>query len=223
MKKTRFKADDLVAVLLAAFFSIGCLATAHRSPRVLHQGGISIGTNYIEANNIEVDGDEPIKLLALDTRLGLGNSFDLGLMHSWDISKDNEGAYSTAWADLRWQLSNRNNAVGHPTMTIGYGAGYVYDPDAELWITSIPISIGMQGERLTPYLTYRVEYINDKFFPDSENQPRSTLSLGCEFDLDRDGKTRLGLEVGRFNSLSGGKGDDRMLFNIGLSVNSFHH
>lgn len=220
MEKTRIKLEDLVALSVVVAFSLGCIATAHRSPRVLDSGEKSAGVNYIMADNLAESGDEPIRLIAVDTRLGLGNNFDLGFMHTWDISKDNEGLYSTAWGDLRYQLTNRYNAVGLTTVTLGYGSGYVYDEDAKYWITSLPISVGFQGRRFMPYLNYRLEYINDEFFPDSDNQPRSTVSIGCEFELDREAISRLALEVGTFNSLLGGKGDDGLILNVGLSINS---
>jgi len=221
MKHGKLKLEDLIALSIAVLFSLGCLATTPRSPRVTDARCVSFGMSYLNANNLQNEDADPLNFFALDTRVGLGKGMDLGLMHTWDVTKDNDGAYSTIWSDLKCQLLNRKNTPGKPTMSIGYGTAFVHYEDAELWITSFPVSIGYQGRGIIPYLTYRLEYVDDTFFPESDAPPRSSWIIGADMDLGKPDRMipRLGIEMGFVNSLMGGKGDDVFFMSFGLTLN----
>jgi len=189
--------------------------------------------NYMSAQNVEESDADAVKLLAVDTRLGLGKGWDFGVMHTWDVTEDNEGDYSTAWGDFRRQITNRKNLPGKPILTVGYGYGVVYDADGETYlIRSFPVSLGIAGDKATPYLNYRLEYITNSedvdnmaeyIFPKSDSQPRSIWSIGCEFTMSHEETAlipKIATEVGVYNSLLGGKGDDGLILNVGISLNS---
>jgi hypothetical protein len=216
---------DCVFLLGAAFFFFGCIASAHRSGRTLDSGQFSVSGSYLRAENMEESDAEQVQLVALDGRFGLIRGLDMGVMHTWDISKDNDNMFATFWGDFKVQLTNRDNLIGRPIFSTGLMKGYVYDENAELHITTLPVWLSIPvNEYLTPYFMYRFEKVSDDFMPEDLEDERSTFVLGTEINLVRPTPHRwmpkLGLSIGTFNSLMGGEGDRGLTLNLGLCVDS---
>lgn len=221
-----FTWKECLFLLGAAFFFFGCIATTHRSAKTLDPGQFSLSGSYLRAENLEEGDAEPVQLIALDSRFGLIRGLDMGFMHTWDVSKDNENMYATYWGDFKVQLTNRDNITGKPIFSLGLMKGHVYHEDAKYHITtfspmlSIPID-----EYVTPFMIYRHELIRQKkFLPDDFDDPRRMFVLGMEVNLLKPAPKRwipkLGLSIGTYNSLDGGEGDDGLTLNFGLSIDS---
>lgn len=216
---------DYLFLFVTVFFFFGCIASTHRSPKTLEPGQLSLSGSYLQADNMENSDREPIRLIALDGRTGIARGFDMGIMHTWDISKDNDNAYATFWGDFKVQLSNKDNLIREPIFSIGLMKGYVYNENAKLHITTFPLMFGIpMDEYLTPYLIYRFEIISDSFMPDNFEDPRHTIALGIEINLQKPDPykitPKLGLSVGAFNSLLGGDGDRGLILNLGLTIDT---
>lgn len=221
--RTRLTWRDGLFFLTALPFLFGCIATTSRSVRTLQPGQVSVGANYLSAENAEDPEADPVSLIGLDFRFGILRGFDAGIMHTWDITTDNENLYATMWIDGKVQLSNLNNKIGVPIFTTGVMSGYVYDEDADLHILSLPFMLGVPASRhLTPYMMYRAEWVDDSPFPGEEADTRGLLAAGLEINLspDRPEKAtpKFGVSVGWMNSLYGGDGDDVLLYNFGFSL-----
>lgn len=216
--------DYAVMAGIVALF-LGCIASSHRSAKTLDKGQGSIGASYLMAQNMEDTDADPIHLAAIDYRGGIARGFDFGIMHTWDINKDNDNLYSTFWGDCKVQLTNRNNEIGKPVISLGLMKGYVYHEKSKHHITTVPILFSIPlNAYVTPTLIYRHELIGKKFVPETTQNPRRTFALAVEFSLiDKSSKLwvpKIGLSVGTFNSLIGGDGDQGLIFNIGFSVDT---
>ena len=223
--KTRLCWEDCLFLIIAAFFFVGCIASAHRSGKVLDPGQVSMSGSYLRAENTEEPDATPVQLLAADCRVGVFRGFDLGVMHTWDVSQHNENRYATIWSDFKVQLTNRDNRLRRPIISTGLMKGYVYHSDAELHITTLPLMLSFPvNQRVTPFFTYRFEKVSDDFVPDDLEDERSTFLLGMEFNLIRprpgEWTPKLGVSVGTFNSLMGGEGDRGLTLNLGLCLDS---
>jgi hypothetical protein len=217
---------EYFVVIGAVLFFFGCIASSHRSARTLEQGQISLSGSYLRAENLEESEAEPIHLAALDMRYGLARGIDAGIMHTWDFTPDNDNAFNTIWGDVKFQLTNRDNLLKHPTLSVGILKGYIYHEDAELHMTSLPFILDYPiNQNFTPFVYYRYELIRDSFIPDNivENI-RSTFGAGLDINLSKNLSDKwypkLGISLGTFNSLSGGEGDRGLIINFGLSFNS---
>lgn len=218
MRRTRTAIGDGCLLVLGTAFWLGCIAATTRSPKVLDSGQVSSGISYMDGS-VE-DEDAPLRLAAIDARVGLPGGTDMGLMHTWDLTQDNDGVFGTAWWDFRAQLGGRNGRTGTPYLTTGLGKGFVYDPDAELHITTLPVALGMEvTPSFRPFILYRLEFVSEDFLGDFSD-PRHSLFLGMEMDLVRGTAVvpKLGLSLGVMNSLAGGGGEDVVLVNAGLTV-----
>jgi hypothetical protein len=207
-----------------AFFFFGCIATTHRSAKTLEPGQFSLGAGYVQAENLEESTDS-IQLVSVDARVGTGRGFDMGLMHTWDVTSENEGVFATFWGDCKWQLTNREYLFNKIILSTGLMKGYVYDEEAKFHITTLPVYLSLPlNERFTPYFIYRFELIGEEFIPSSLRNPRHTFALGVEANLWKYDPTRimpkLGLSIGTMNSLLGGSGDQELIFNLGLSIDT---
>lgn len=214
---------DYFFLFMAALFFFGCIASTHRSPKTLEPGQFSFSGSYLQADNIDNSDAESIRLIALDGRAGLARGVDIGIMHTWDISKDNENAYATIWGDCKVQLSNKDNLIGQPIFSIGLMKGYVNE--AELHISTFPLMLGIpMDEYLTPYFIYRFEVISEDFISNNFEDPRHTFALGLEINLRKPDPhkftPKLGLSVGTYNSLLGGEGDQGLILNLGLTIDT---
>jgi hypothetical protein len=217
---------DCLFLLGAIFFFCGCIATAHRSGRTLDPAQFSFSGSYLRGENIEESDADPVQFLALDARAGLARGLDMGIMHTWDITENNDNMFATYWGDFKAQLSNRDNVVGQPIFSLGLMKGYVYHEEAELHITSFPFMLSLPAnEKVTPFFMYRYEKVSDDFIPEEFfEDERSTFLLGVEIDLLQQAPDRwmpkLGLSIGTYNSLMGGEGDRGLTLNLGLTVDS---
>ncbi len=217
---------ECLFLVIALFFFLGCIATSHRSGKTLRPGQASFSVSYLQAENLEESGTEPVRLFAADARFGVARGFDLGLMHTWDLTQDNENAFATGWFDLKGQLTNLENDMGQPIFTIGIRKGYVYDDEIDTHITCLPLTLSVPvSSRVTPFFTYRHEIFSEGFLPSELEGPRRSFILGCEIDASRDARDRwsplLGFNIGTFNGLAGGDEEDRGLtLNVGVGVTS---
>lgn len=215
---------DYFFLLVAVVFLFGCVASSHRSGKTLDQGQFSIGMAYDGLIDLEESDADMIHLLALDGRIGVLDGLDVGVAHTWDITGDNDGRYSTWWGDAKVQLNNRDNVVGKPIFSLGVIKGYVYHEDSDVHITSFPVMVSMpMSETMTPYFIYRFENVSADFIPDEWDDPRHGFFLGSEMELGSAGAFTpvLGVDVGLMTSLYGLEDDDMMLvLNAGVSFNS---
>jgi hypothetical protein len=219
-------------VLAAALaFSLGCITTAHRPARTIDPGQISVGGSYVRAQRAvitDIPDAEPIQLAALDARFGAARGVDFGIAHTWDMTADNEGAFNTLWGDVKVQLTNRDNLERVPTLSTGLLKGYLYDTgdeDGGIHITSIPLVLDYRINRaLTPFVFYRYELVRESFIPsDVFSDIRHTFGIGAEIDLapgTGGWRPKLGLAIGRYNSLDGGDGHSGTILNAGLTLTS---
>ena len=212
---------DFLFLVGAISFLFGCIASMHRSAKTLDQGQYSFSGSYLRAENLDESDAEPIQLGSFDARMGVTKGVDLGLMHTWDFSKDNENRYATFWGDVKFQLTNKENTIYQPIFSTGLMKGYVYDEHAKYHITTLPLMFSIPvSEKNIPFFVYRYEIISKDFIPDDFENPRHTFALGMEMALGSpDSKSvipKLGFSIGHFNSLLGGEGDSGLILNLGF-------
>lgn len=176
---------DYFIVITSVLLFFGCIASTHRSARTLEPEQISVGGSYLRAENLEQSEGEPIHLAALDIRYGLAHGIDAGIMHTWDFTSGNDNAYNTFWGDIKVQLTNRSNLPQKPTLSVGLMKGYIYDENAELHVTSLPLVVDYSvNNNFTPFFYYRYELIRDDFIPDRLTEDiRHTYGIGFEVNL----------------------------------------
>ena len=214
---------DYFFLLVVVVFLFGCVASSHRSGKTLDQGQVSVGMAYDGLLDLEESDVDMIQLLELDGRVGVVNGLDVGVAHTFDITGNNDGLYSTWWGDAKVQLNNRDNVLGKPIFSLGVIKGYVYHEDADVHITSFPVMVSVpMSETMTPYFIYRFENISEDFMPDEWEEPRHGFFLGSEMEMGSAGAFTpvLGVDVGLMTSLYGGEGDMMLVLNAGMSFNS---
>jgi hypothetical protein len=220
-KLTRVSLQDYLFVIGTAFFFFGCIASMHRSGKTLDPGQASFSASYVRAEDLDNSNAEPVQLVAVDSRFGIANGMDIGLAHTWDVSKGNNNTYATFWGDVKFQLTNKDNQIGKPIFSSGLMKGYIYDKNAKLHVTTIPVILSLPvSDRMTPFIIYRYELIRNDFIPGDLKNPRHTFAVGIEMSLSEPtiGKptSKIGFSIGTFNSLTGGKGDNGLTLNLGL-------
>jgi hypothetical protein len=157
----------------------------------------------------------------------LHDRFDLGVLHSWDLTKGNEGIYSALWGDLKVQITNPDNILGKPVLSSGILKGYIYDSDVKLHVTSIPVYLSFghtESITSTAFLRYeliRNDYVPDRIFED----PRIHAGGHLEYKINNGGHTRwqpkLSVGIGYFNSLTGASdGPSGLTINAGFTIDS---
>ncbi|MCK4680589.1 hypothetical protein KAT82_05655 [bacterium] len=214
---------DFFFLLVAVVFLFGCVASSHRSGKTLDPAQFSIGMAYDGLIDLEESDTDMAHLLALDGRIGVLDGLDVGVAHTWDITGDNDGLYSTWWGDAKVQLNNRDEVIGTPIVSLGVIKGYAYHEEADAHITSFPMMVSVpMSETVTPYFIYRFENISADFIPSEWEEPRHGFFLGSEIELGSAGTFTpvLGVDVGFMNSLYGGEGDMMFVLNAGVSFNS---
>ncbi len=214
---------DYLFLLVVVIFLFGCVASSHRSGKTLDQGQVSMGIAYDGLIFLEESDSGMAHLFALDGRVGVVKSLDVGVAHTWDITALNEGAYATWWGDAKVQLTNRDNVVGQPILSLGVMKGYAYSEYAKTHFTSFPVTISVPvNETTTSYFIYRFENISSDFIPNEWEDPRHGFFLGSEMELGSEGHFTplLGANVGLMTSLYGGEGDLTLVLNVGVSFNS---
>lgn len=226
MKKTRrVRWTDLLFLLGFLALFVGCIASSHRSARTVEPRRVSMSAGYSHVSNLEESSEKPIQLADVDVRTGLAKGIDLGFEHTWDVSENHNGAYSSVWGDVKFQLTNRENEVGQPILSVGLLKGYAYKCNAKTHFTGFPLFLSMRAtDRITASLFYRHEYLSEDFAPSKFKKPRTTFGGGLELALADESKgfwvPKLGLSVSTFNALCGGEGDNGLVVNLGLSLDS---
>ena len=80
-RQLRSYAQDLALLCGTALFFFGCIATAHRGPRSLAPGQVSVAGSYMRVSSLEnAAGSEPADLVTVDGRAGVGGGVDLARM-----------------------------------------------------------------------------------------------------------------------------------------------
>lgn len=219
---------DLLFLLGTAIFFFSCIYSTLQVARTLEpkQGEISAG--YLQGRSFVDFASDPVQLIGLNGRLGVVNNLDVGVEHTFDVTADNEGDFKSAWGDVKWQLSNRENIPKKLTFSTGLMKGYAYDSDAMFHFTSLPLYFSLPAnDRFTPTLMYRYELISDDLFPNSDSfdDPRHSLIVGIEYGLKpydpAKWTTKLGFSAGYMNSLTGDPdGEDLLILNFGLKFTS---
>lgn len=225
-KKKRNIIIDHLIILISLAFGLGCIATTHRTAHTLEKGQYSVSAHYLQAKN-EQNSYDPIHLAGLDLRFGLHDRFDLGVLHSWDLTKGNEGIYSSLWSDLKVQITNPDNIPGKPVLSSGILKGYIYDSDVKLHVTSIPVYLSYgHSESITSTAFLRYELIRNDYMPDRIfEDPRIHLGGNLEYKINNGGHARwqpkLSVGVGYFNSLTGASdGPSGLTINAGFTIDS---
>lgn len=219
---------DLMVAGLSIVFLFGCIASSLQTAKTLEPKRASLAVDYQNITNLENEADDNIKLAGIAGRFGIYRGIDVGFAHTFDLSKPRDiystaGMYSTYWGDVKFQLTNLDNALGTPTLAIGLKKGYIYHKDAQYHNTSVPIHLSLPiNEYFTASFQYRYEIFTRKFVPEKFPAPRSIYSLGLELNLVNDQPNiwapKMGFAVGYFNSLKGGLGVDGLIVNFGLQI-----
>ena len=227
MKNTKsLKWVDLVFIIGVGAFFLSCIATLFHTPRALDPGQADLSSGYLQARSLEEFGEEPLKLMAVNARIGVVNNLDFGIEHTFDLSKETEGIFKSVWGDVKWQLTNRENELNKLTFSTGLLKGYLYDSEADYHITSVPFYFSYSvSERFTPTFLYRYELTGEgDFIPASLSEPRHSLNLGFEYLLREPGTQgwmpKLGAGLGFMNSLGGGEGDNVLIMHFGVKFTS---
>lgn len=228
MKKSNKKLImDHVILVVVISFTFGCIATTHRTANTLEKKQLSTSAHYLRAENLEESDARPIHLTGIDFRYGIFNRLDIGAVHTWDATKDNEGGFSSIWGDVKIQLTNNDRGDNKPVLSTGLLKGYIYDPDIKLHVTSLPLYFSYDHNRsITSTLFFRYELIREGFIPsDIFRNPRLHVGSSIQFKLAEDSSERwqpkFSLGLGYFNSLSGDPGDaSGLTFNVGISIDS---
>jgi len=221
--KKRIGVMEYFIIITSVLFIFGCFASSYKTAKTQEPGQIAFSAGYMRLENLEDSDAEGIDLLDLNMRYGIARGFDFGLANTFDITPGEGANLSTFWGDFKVQLSNRDNEIGKPTFSLGLIKGYVYD--SETHITSLPLILSIPvSEQLTPTLQYRIAFLSGDFIPTNFEDPRHEVTLGLEYSLIKpspDNWTpKLGFAIGTFNSLTGGDGDQGLLFNFGITMES---
>jgi len=216
--------SDALFLLGSLALFVGCIASSHRTARTLEPGRLSTSVSYSQVNNLEDMSEKSIHLAGVDIRRGLARGIDLGFEHTWDVSENHNGAYSSVWGDVKFQLTNRENDIGYPILSVGLLKGYAYRR-GKAHFTGLPLFLSMRAsDRITASLFYRHEYLSKNFIPSEFRDPRMTFGGGVEFAFADEVKgslvPKLGIAVSTFNSLGGGKGENGLVVSVGVSVDS---
>lgn len=207
---------DFLFLFGTGFFFFSCIATTMHVAKTLEPGQAEVSAGYLQARSIDDFSDTPIQLAGANGRIGIVNNFDAGVEYTHDISKENDGLYSTIWGDAKLQMTNKSNELRKVTLSSGLLKGYVYKTDAKIHNTSLPVYLSMPvSDRLTPSVMYRFELFGENFFPDSDSfdDPRHLFSLGLEYYLKEPDpskwNTKFAISVGTIE-------DDAFFLNFGF-------
>ena len=219
---------DCIFFIGSGLFFFSCIATTLQVAHTKAPGQAEVSAGYMQARSIEEFSETPIQLLGVNARLGVAPNFDMGLEHTFDLSKDNEGAYKTIWGDAKYQFSNHNNELKKLTFSSGLLKGYAYDNELKVHFTTLPLYLSMKvNSRLTPTLIYRYELYSENFLPNSDSfgDPNHTFVLGCEYALKEPDPTKwipkFAFSIGTLQSFQGESFDSGIfLFNFGFKFDS---
>lgn len=179
----------------------------------------------MKVNSTEDPDDDPLQLVTTDFRVGLAKGVDFGLLHTYDATEGNDNSYNTLWGDMKLQITNRNNELWYPALSLGLLKGYAYHDRVKDHFTGIPLIFSMRlSNTATATAFYRQEYVSDEFIPDEFKNPRKTYGFNMEVALVDETRgmwtPKLNIGVGTFNSLTGGCGDSGVIISAGLTLYS---
>lgn len=214
---------EVLVIIIAGMFLFGCIASSYKTAKTVEKNQVALSGGYMHLKNLDNSNADGINLIDLNMRYGLSKNFDMGLANTFDVSSGNGTSLSTFWGDLKWQLSNHDNEIGKPIVSLGITKGYVYDPQVHL--TSFPLMLSIPiNDNITPTLQYRYTLASNDFLPSSFEDPRHEFSFGLEYSFSKSSPDKwtpkLGFAVGTFNSLAGGDGDSGLILNFGLTLES---
>ncbi|HET6513311.1 MAG TPA: hypothetical protein VFH43_14045 [Candidatus Kapabacteria bacterium] len=223
MKRIAFK--DAAALAVASVFLFGCISSSQRTARTLQPKQVTPTVSIGMLTHAEAE--EPIFLNDIGLHAGVAKGVELGIAHTAHLNPDESIPFSAFWFDSKFQLLNRDNEQGKVAISLGLSKGFVYDDDAEVHITSLPITFSTDlSARTSAFLSYRPEFVSRDFMPDGESteDPRHSFHVGIEGALakpDRERWTpRLNLSVGLVNKLAGGGDMDIFVVGLGLHLDS---
>lgn len=221
---------DLFFMLGSALFFLSCIFTTLQTARTVAPRQAQLTAGYLQARNLDDFSEDPVQLIGVNARLGVAPNVDLGVSHAFDVTKDNDAVFNTFWGDVKYQISNHANEINKLTFSSGLQKGYVYDSEADIHITTLPLYLSLPlSNRLTPTLSYRYDLLSSGFFPESESfdDPRHSFILGMEYALKEPDPTKwtpkVAFSIGYMNSLSGSTEDDDpsvFLINFGFKFDS---
>lgn len=214
---------DILVILISVVFIFGCIASSYRTAKTVEKNQVALGGGYMRVENMDNSEADPIDLIDANLRYGLTKGIDIGIANTFDVSKGEGTSLSTFWGDLKLQLTNRDNEIGKPILSLGLIKGYVYDP--EIHMTSLPIMLSIPlNENFIPTLQYRYTLNSNNFIPEDFDNPRHEFSFGLEYTFYKPSPERwtpkIGFAIGTFNSLAGGEGDNGLILNFGFTLES---
>lgn len=220
-----FNRMDAFYILAVGLFFCSCIASTYHIAKTLEPGQASLSAGYMQARSIQEISETPIQLVGINGRVGAFKRFELGAEYTLDVSKENDNAFGTIWGDCKIQLTNKDNKLLKPIISTGLLKGYVHNEEAKIHISSLPIMLSIPiSDRTTSTILYRYELLSDNFIPESLKDPRHTYALGLEYSLTKPDyqkwNPKVAISIGTLNSIVGGEGDNALIFNLGLIVNS---
>jgi hypothetical protein len=184
-------------------------------------GQVSAGAGYVKPFQGQ-KGEEPREdeYLSVDARVGTGAGFDVGASYFSEIT---HGEWRSYLFDGRYQITNHENTVGTPMITVGLGKGHIIDEETH--ITRPSFAFGMPVSSISIVsLTYQADMFSEEFLPGSSEDDlsaRHNVTLGAEFDLGERGKGKIVPKIGvGAGYLFGNDWKSAYLFNIGISIDT---
>lgn len=214
---------EFLVIIIAGMFLFGCIASSYKTAKTVEKKQVALSGGYMHLTNLDNSSADGINLIDLNLRYGVAKGFDMGLANTFDVSSGSGTSLSTLWGDFKLQLSNRDNEIGKPIVSLGLTKGYVYDPQVHL--TSFPVMLSIPlSDRITPTFQYRYTLARDEFLPTTFEDPRHEFSFGLEYSFSKpnldEWTPKIGFAIGTFNSLAGGEGDNGLILNFGLTLES---
>lgn len=224
----QFRPVDLIFVLTAGMFFLSCVFTTLQTARTKAPGQAELSAGYMNVKSIDEFDEDAVQLIGINGRVGVARSFDMGLAHSFDITKDTEGMGHTIWGDAKYQFSNKDNENMKLTFSSGLVKGYVYDSDVQTHLTSFPFYFSLPvNNRLTPTFLYRYRLGSEGFIPDSESFDNAghLFALGFEYCFQEPDQSKwipkLAVSIGTLQDFSSDSDDSgSFILNFGLKFDS---
>jgi hypothetical protein len=218
---------DIIFILSAGIFFFSCIFTTLQTAHTKAPGQAELSAGYLQARSIDEFSESPVQLMGLDARIGVARNFDVGIEHTFDLSKDNEGAFKTFWGDAKYQFTNHGNELNMLTFSSGLIKGYAYDENAQVHITTLPLYFSLPvNNRLIPTFSYRYDLLSDDFFPNSDSfdDPRHTFTLGIEYAFKEPDPTKwipkFAFSIGTLQSFKDDSDSGIFLFNFGFKFDT---
>ena len=94
-----------------------------------------------------------------------------------------------------------------------------------LYRHSVRLSVPID-DHFTQTIQYRLTFLSNDFIPSDFENPRHEVALGLEYSFNNHSDSwniKIGAAVGLFNSLEGGDGDQGLIMNLGITLESPVH